>query len=201
MNEHLVEATFHAYLDGELTPSARLAAEAHIESCAACRNRLEALGELFEAIESASDAPLTVDLAPTVVERLRAKQREDKRIRWIGAAELAGGLITIAGILASGVPLPLLATDRLASSLQASGSQLLLSAQAELLAALVEIQMGLDQAGEAFRSWQQPGLPVMPLWWVWLTLAVVLWAIVNRILLGGDPRLSRAGKPKGAKHG
>jgi anti-sigma factor RsiW len=200
MNEHLSELDLHAYLDDELVEAARLAVEVHLRACRDCQVRLEALRGLFAQIESTPDEPLARDLSAEVLASLQAQKMDSHRLRRLGIAELAAGLLTLAAILAGGIPLPFVPTETLAASLQAGWSDLLMTAEAEAAAVLIEAQVGLDQAGQALRSWQ-PGEPVMPLWWLWLILAVVLWIVANRILLGDDPRLNRAGKVKGAKHG
>ncbi|MGA9531395.1 MAG: zf-HC2 domain-containing protein [Anaerolineales bacterium] len=201
MTSHLKHDELHAYLDGELDESTQLVAESHLEVCADCRNQLQSLRNLFADIESVPDEPLGNDLAPAVVASLRARQQDSRRLRWLGAVEFAAGLLTLAAIVASGLPLPLPATEALAASWQAGWSELFFSAQAELLAVVFEVQVGIGQAGQTLHSWQQPGLPAVPLWWLWLSFGVVLWIVANRILLGDGRWLNRVGKPKGAEHG
>jgi anti-sigma factor RsiW len=91
---HLSEEILNAHLDGELDASEHDRVVAHLSTCTTCLTELEALQELFAALdELGMSSEPTPDLAPTVLARVRPRHRAIK-LRWIvpvlqGAAALA----------------------------------------------------------------------------------------------------------------
>lgn len=201
MADHVDDLELQTYLDGELDEAEQRAIEDHLADCPACQQRAESLTALFARIESVPDEPMAVDLAPVIVDRLRSRAQAGRRLRWLGGAELLVGSLALAAVAGAGLPLPLPATETITAGLQAGWGEFMLSAQTEAIAVLVELQAGLGQLGQALRSWSSPSLPGLPLGWLWLVLALLLWAAANRILLGGGPWLKRVGRIKGADHG
>jgi anti-sigma factor RsiW len=96
-DEHPSEETINLYLDGELDDSEWTRVEAHLTTCAACRAEVEALQELFTALDEMADAPAP-NMAPGVVARIRPR-RWRAALRWTIPA-LQGA--AAAGLLAWG---------------------------------------------------------------------------------------------------
>ncbi len=95
-------ADIHAYHDGELSPAGRIAAQAHLRECAACRRLLEDLRGLASMLR---DAPLP-DLPGRAVGRMSlafasSRDREVRRLAgWLTAAAamvLVGSYLTAPG--------------------------------------------------------------------------------------------------------
>jgi len=78
---HLTEETLNEYLDGELAPAARAAADGHLSACADCWARLEALRGLFVELEDLPDARLARDLATAVVAALEKRSSVPGAVR------------------------------------------------------------------------------------------------------------------------
>lgn len=91
---HLDEQILNMYLDGELSAAEHDSAEAHLGTCEACRGELQALQELFVALEEIELDPMPAPgLAPGVLVRVRPCRRA-LSLRWLipalqGAAALA----------------------------------------------------------------------------------------------------------------
>ena len=73
-NTHPPDERLNEYLDGELSPQAHSALQAHLAACAPCASRLEALQALFSAIESLPDLALERDLSPAILESITRRQ-------------------------------------------------------------------------------------------------------------------------------
>ena len=71
---HLSDAQLNEYLDKALSPAARLRADEHLQSCHACRDRLEQVEFVFDALAGLVDARLSRDLAPAVMAKLAVRQ-------------------------------------------------------------------------------------------------------------------------------
>ncbi len=89
-----IQDRLSAYLDGELTPEARLQVAEHIQTCAACQAELTLLERLEEAL-GALKAPVPLDLAERVLARLKPPRRP-----WWQNLALAASLVI--GILLGG---------------------------------------------------------------------------------------------------
>ncbi|RMF41857.1 MAG: hypothetical protein D6755_12190 [Anaerolineae bacterium] len=71
---HPSEETLHAWLDEALSPQESLTVQAHVQTCAACRTRLQRIQAVFTALEQLPEARLSRDLAPLVLQALPAPQ-------------------------------------------------------------------------------------------------------------------------------
>src|SRR5688572_20129948 len=60
------------YLDGELAPADRLEIEAHLASCAGCRNLIEELRAVARRAGSLEDRPPGTNLWPPIAARIGA---------------------------------------------------------------------------------------------------------------------------------
>ena len=73
---HLSYAQLNEYLDQALSPAARLWADEHLQSCHACRDRLEQAEFVFDALAGLADARLSHDLAPAVMAKLPVRRAQ-----------------------------------------------------------------------------------------------------------------------------
>ncbi len=90
----LGDEELNAYIDGELDAAARARVEAHIESCAACREAVGELRAVSRALQSLprAQAPRSFALREADVEPMPARQAG-----WLaGATPLLGGVATVA---------------------------------------------------------------------------------------------------------
>lgn len=85
---HLSSEIFFLYLDEQLDPSARAAADAHLAACSECRHELTALRDLFAALDNLPDVPIPVHLAANVIAQISP-------VRPLARAPLAGAVLTI----------------------------------------------------------------------------------------------------------
>ncbi len=94
MTKTHVSADLLAYLDDGLTAAERARVEAHLATCAACREELASLRALRAGLAAAFDAALTpVRLPRAAEERIRGVLRERAaRPRWWWALRLNWGL-------------------------------------------------------------------------------------------------------------
>ncbi|WP_338817985.1 hypothetical protein MTCOM_18470 [Moorella thermoacetica] len=89
------------YLDGVLSETIQRALENHLNSCPACREELEAMGQTIEIIRVWSEEEL--DLPPGFKERLRSRLEEcrqpwDRRLsrNWLSLAAAAATIMVVA---------------------------------------------------------------------------------------------------------
>ena len=84
----------NAYIDGELDDAARSRVEAHLESCAACREAVDELRMVSRALQALphAQAPRSFALREADVEPMPARQAG----RLAGATPLLGGVATVA---------------------------------------------------------------------------------------------------------
>jgi anti-sigma factor RsiW len=68
-NEHCSDEMLLRHVDGELEPAARSVFERHIETCAACQDRLRSIGDVSDALEDFSDS--LADSRPPAFARAR----------------------------------------------------------------------------------------------------------------------------------
>ncbi|MCH8949961.1 MAG: zf-HC2 domain-containing protein [Chloroflexi bacterium] len=126
----------NAYIDGELDAAARSRVEAHIESCAACRESVAELRTVSQALQSLAGAqtPRSFALREADVEPFPGRARQ---AGWLaGATPLLGGVAAVA-FLAFFVLVGVDVTDRSADS-DAGDSQ------ASTYAAITEQGTALD---------------------------------------------------------
>ena len=107
MTNHLTDEHLNEYLDSGAAVSS---AAHHLDSCPACRARLEELRAVFTALESLPDLQLSRDLAPSILARLPASWgglafRPAAAQKWIITAQALGAL-AIAAWLSSSLELP-----------------------------------------------------------------------------------------------
>lgn len=105
MNEpgHLSDQTLNEYLDGVLSSRALAQAEGHLKECELCSRRLAEVTELFATLDGLPEVPLDRDLAPGVVDSIRARaashRRSSLRSTWrLGlalTAEAVGALVLL----------------------------------------------------------------------------------------------------------
>src|SRR5205085_9692167 len=76
---HVDEGTLHAYFDGELPPTERVALETHLAQCEACRARLLEERALLERSNALLGATRPLERPLPALEQLR---REPKRSPW-----------------------------------------------------------------------------------------------------------------------
>ena len=84
----------NAYIDGELDDAVRSRVEAHVESCAACREAVDELRTVSQALQALprAQAPRSFALREADVEPMPARQAG-----WLaGATPLLGGVVTVA---------------------------------------------------------------------------------------------------------
>ena len=91
---HLDEGQLHALLDGELTPTERAEAEAHLASCAACR---AAQAEAVEFLAEADKLIGTIEVPPAegrrqMLPKTRVHTMRWTRLAWAATVVLAVGL-------------------------------------------------------------------------------------------------------------
>jgi hypothetical protein len=73
MNDDIFTGRLSDYLDQELTDAERVAVEAHLAACAACRMTLSELRAVTERARRLEDTAPAADLWPGVAERLEAR--------------------------------------------------------------------------------------------------------------------------------
>lgn len=71
--EHLSEIDLNEFLDGELTPVEVRRVEAHLESCADCSERMQALKQVFGALQTVRERELKVDLTGRIMSRVQPR--------------------------------------------------------------------------------------------------------------------------------
>lgn len=69
--DHIDELTLNEYLDESLPEVTRQAVEAHLAMCGACQAELADLQQLFFALDSVTDAPLSTDLSVAVEAQIK----------------------------------------------------------------------------------------------------------------------------------
>lgn len=87
--KHLSEPELNEYLDGELTPADGRRAEAHLESCADCREKLEDLKMVFMSLDTLGEKDLKVDLTGRIMDQLQPRRN------WAGWVLVPEGLLAI----------------------------------------------------------------------------------------------------------
>lgn len=173
---HLSEESLDLYLDRGLAPGEREVVEAHLAGCADCRERLGALAGLYGAFAALPAEPLPVDLTAGVMARIAPRRA--------GQGRLVEAVLAVQAALAA-----LLAFWFVAQP-----------AERMALAWLGE-RVGIGNLPLAWAGWRVPewpatvGLPLSlaPAQWSLVALAgAVVWAVVNRALLGqGAPPVRR----------
>ncbi|HEY1014591.1 MAG TPA: zf-HC2 domain-containing protein [Herpetosiphonaceae bacterium] len=182
---HLSEDKLHAYLDAELAPGERRAAERHLAGCPGCAARVAELRALWQGLAAFEEPPLGRDLAPAVLAAIRqpsarARSRFGKpravRALWLAQA-VAAALLVIAFWLAEGAA-PAPGARWIPEQLtEAIGGLATLQSGAALLPAGASMrlpELGLGQVGA--------GLP-LPALLTGLAALAGCWALANALLL------------------
>jgi hypothetical protein len=189
---HLTSDTLNLYLDGQLDPTERAAADAHLAICAACGSELAALRELFSALEGLPSEPLPIDLSARVVERIAPAPRllpaEGRSIDRPIAVGLAAQ-IALAALLAAWLGPTIVATvsARLAAlrGLAPPDPAAPLIWLNGWLASFGAGLSGLAHTSDVLSAGLLTG--VTPMQWVIVLAGVgVVWFFGNRLLLAGS---------------
>lgn len=72
--KHLTDSQLNEYFDEALDAQARRAVDAHLQSCAECRARLEELQQVFSDLADLSEIKLPHDLTSSIMAHLPSKQ-------------------------------------------------------------------------------------------------------------------------------
>lgn len=188
MIPHVTEMQLDLYLDGGLDPEERLAVEAHLVTCAACRQRLASMRPLFQALADLA-VPMPEGFAHEVMVHIpesRVASGDGRReLGWLvpaleGVASLALLVLLAArfGDLVAWPPAGWLSTaaGRLATALEAQREMLWQSA--------ASLPAWLSSAASSL-----PGPLPLDLTTVQMGLALVavtaLWLVGNSVLLRG----------------
>ena len=180
MDEHLSEETLNAYLDGELAGGARRAADAHLQGCVHCRERLAVLEALFQRLEELRWPALERDLAPEVVGALPMSRPRSRLPGLLGPLlQGAGGLLLL--VLALGQLRPDL-SGALHWGWQrwAQVSVAMMDGLREVAAAAGDF--ALAPLGRLEQALGQLAPPANGLW-MGLLAATILWLVANPLLL------------------
>lgn len=68
---HLSDPFLNEYLDGALSPQERSQIQSHLDTCAACRSRLEQLESLFRTLSALPEETPSSGLLPAIVSQIR----------------------------------------------------------------------------------------------------------------------------------
>ncbi len=74
MNHHPTDTTLNELLDQALDSSTYDQVQSHLEQCADCRTRVEALRFVFNVLTEVPEQPLALDLVPGVLSRLPVRR-------------------------------------------------------------------------------------------------------------------------------
>ena len=171
-----------AYLDRELTREESKIVENHLVECQECEREVARLRMLFQEIESVPVADLHRDLAPKVLEAIRARESISLRIRVIPVLQ------AISAALLLGVLWPMMRTSL--SRLSASWS--IWNVEEWLLDGLLSIQTVLTAVADQVGIWLDNLLqgvdfnfPIWPIsvWWIVLAGGFGIWLLGNGYLL------------------
>jgi anti-sigma factor RsiW len=89
---HLSFEILNQFLDQQLAPSERDAAQAHLAACAECRAELGALKRVMTTLASLTPEPLPIELTPRVLAQIKPAQRA----WWVDALIVAETVAAIA---------------------------------------------------------------------------------------------------------
>jgi anti-sigma factor RsiW len=171
INPHLDDESLNAWLDGELTADARARAAAHLETCASCGARLNALQSLNVNLAALEAKPiaLQIDLSASVAATLR-QQRSALEVTKV---PLAWRALTVLQILGAAFALVWFAPV----TIRAAESLLMQTAQ------IVDLQVRWTAVLTLLDPSRLPSIPSIalpdgsaPLVW---TLAAGVWLAVN----------------------
>ena len=101
---HPGDSLLNEYLDGELSEGEVRRLESHLDACADCGARLDALRQLFSRLSRLPDETPTRDLAPLVRARVRQRQRQPLLALAILAQAAAAALAISLSSLPAGWP-------------------------------------------------------------------------------------------------
>lgn len=177
---HLSSNTLDLYLDDRLDPPARAAAHAHLAGCERCRAELDALREVFLALETLEPEPIPVDLSARVLERIAPVAARPARRPYVAALLVVQVALTLLLALWLGPPpIDWAGLDRLVVPGQAVLSPVWLAAYAP------DFQAVIDLVGR-LRVLPNPLAAIAPEQWLYLIVAAgIIWLAGNRLLLAG----------------
>ncbi|MBN1305595.1 MAG: zf-HC2 domain-containing protein [Anaerolineales bacterium] len=99
---HITEELLNEYLDQALDQAAAGSIDRHLQSCRVCTARMQGLQRLFEELAALPEEPLTRDLAPGILARLRPQPAFSfGKLLLLGQA---GTALTILVLLAHNIP-------------------------------------------------------------------------------------------------
>lgn len=181
--EHPDESLLHAYLDETLDPRAHGALVAHLTLCPECAETVAELLNLYSALESLPEEPLSRDLAPAVMRAIQPGYLAASRMRTLLTTQLVLALAMLA-LLGRGwriglAPLDLVEVGRRVEGLIHSAAYGLLNRVLEGTLTTwqwIGRQLKLDLASIP------SALPAVEVWGV-TAFAVVLWLFGNGFIL------------------
>ncbi|PIE80513.1 MAG: hypothetical protein CSA11_07890 [Chloroflexi bacterium] len=178
---HLDELTLNAYLDDELPASHRAEAEAHLADCPACQAELAALQQLFFALDSAAEAPFTVDVSAAVAQQIAAESANRKQF------SVSSGLVLVSELVAAGVLLFLLwpTIQEWLGWIHGWQTQLAWNITWPDPISWAELHEQLSAIIQSI-----PSLPAIDLatmqWFVLIGVALIIWLAGNRLIFTND---------------
>jgi anti-sigma factor RsiW len=187
---HLGAETLDLYLDDELDPAARAAADAHLADCVHCREELTVLRGLYGALDALPPERLPADLTAPVLARLAPARRA-----W-GALPVAllGAQVVLTGLLAAWLA-PSLAGRTLLRLPGLPGPATLgpVTALPDWLAARAA-EVGAPLGTLTFATADLVAGVAPARWALVIALAGVVWLVGNRVLLARPARQRAAAR-------
>ena len=95
---HLSFETLNLFLDQQLEPSERDAAQAHLAACAECRAELDVLKRVTATLASLTHEPLPIELTPRVLAQITTP----RRVPWAEALIVVESVAVIVLAIGSG---------------------------------------------------------------------------------------------------
>ena len=136
------------FVDGSLPPGERTAVEAHLATCARCRDEVELAGAATRALASLPDEPVPSGVTQSVLAAAAAPARSGspRWYRWAGAAAAAAVIALIA------VALPNLG-DESSSDMAAESPRAIESARTPPVLEVTRDNLDERKVADAARSW------------------------------------------------
>lgn len=172
--DHLNETELHAYLDNELSPTARERATRHLAACSHCQEALGKIQDLFNRLEGIPELPLREDLSNRILDQIKSERDSTPALPWIAVlqAALAAALLSLT--------IPTLLRSPFARSLGAAWSRGILFTQGFLLEKVGawdgSLEVLKDQIVTTIRTGIHLPVPILhfaPLWSLFLFAALV----------------------------
>ncbi len=92
---HLSEAQLNEYLDNALPNAQRAAVDQHLNACANCRAKLEALQVIFASLAALPEEALRRDLSSRVMEAIQPKLAPARALHWGLVAQAISAVIAL----------------------------------------------------------------------------------------------------------